>query len=71
MFVGMKPVLVEARVEAIPKPLQVQVQEATPKIKRVTHSSMKKGSTIKSKSTITTDLEVAKDPPMVDNVLES
>ena len=62
---------IEVEVEAIPEPLQLQVQEATPKSKRVTRSSTKKASIVRNKNTITVDLEVAEDPPMADNIPES
>lgn len=62
--------LVEVEVELVPSPIQLQVQARTPKNKMVTHSSTKKASTTKGKSTVTVDLEIAEEPPMVDSVPE-
>lgn len=50
--------IVEVKAKVVPKPLQVQVQEGTPKTKRVTHSSTRKTLTTKIKGTIIVDLKV-------------
>ena len=61
----------EAELEAVPETLQLQVQEVTPKGRRITRSSTKKALIAKSKSTVTVDLEAEEDPPMADNLPES
>ena len=58
---------VEVEVKATSVSLQLQVQKEIPKLRRITRSSTRKASVIKSKVPETVDLETTGHSPMVDN----
>ena len=64
----------EVEVEVTLQPLQLQVHEEVPKVRRITHSSTRKEVSSKSKDKITVDLDLeeakfSSKQPTVDNVL--